>query len=52
MNMYFKQDGAPTHFANKTIQLLKKKFNGPAIYRNGDSPPISPDLAPIFFDVT
>lgn len=34
--MSFQQDGAPPHFTNKTIQLLKEKSNSPFVVRNGD----------------
>lgn len=50
-NMWFQQDGATPHFANQTIALLKEKFNGRVISRNGDVnwPARSCDLTPLDF---
>ena len=45
------QDGATRHTRGKTISLLRKKFPGRVISRNGDYnwPPRSCDLTPLDF---
>jgi len=45
-DIWFQQDGATLHFANDTINLLREKFSGRVISRNGDVnwPPRSCDL--------
>ena len=49
-DIWFQQDGATPHFANETITLLRTKFPGRIIARNGDVnwPPRSrSDLTPL-----
>ena len=48
-DMWFQQDGATSHFAKKTIELLKEKFNDRIISRNSgvNWPPRSCDLTPL-----
>ena len=48
-NMWFQQDGATSHTARETIQLLHKKFPGRVLSRSGDQnwPPRSCDLTPL-----
>lgn len=48
-NMWFQQDGATSHTANVTIDLLKTKFGERVISRNGpvNWPPRSCDLTPL-----
>jgi len=48
-DIWFQQDGATPHFANETITLLRTKFPGRIIARNGDVnwPPRSCDLTPL-----
>ena len=50
-NMWFQQDGATSHTAHVTIDLLKSKFDERVISRNGpvDWPPRSCDLTPLDF---
>ena len=50
-NVYFQQDGATAHTAKRTIELIKKKFDGKLISKFGDInwPPRSPDLTPCDF---
>lgn len=50
-DMWFQQDGATCHTANETMALLRNKFNGRVISRNGDVnwPPRSCDLTPLDF---
>ncbi|XP_075149032.1 uncharacterized protein LOC142222665 isoform X2 [Haematobia irritans] len=50
-DMWFQQDGATCHTANATMVLLRNKFNGRVISRNGDVkwPPRSCDLTPLDF---
>ncbi|CAK9799157.1 hypothetical protein ANTPLA_LOCUS1913 [Anthophora plagiata] len=51
-NMWFQQDGATSHTARDTIEILKEIFPGRIVSRNGDIdwPPRSPDLtSPDFF---
>jgi hypothetical protein len=49
--MWFQQDGATCHTAGKTMELLREKFPGRVISRNGDWnwPPRSCDLSPCDF---
>ena len=49
--VYFQQDGATHHTSAETIGLLREKFPGRVISRNGDYnwPPISCDLTPLDF---
>ncbi|KAI8123095.1 hypothetical protein CVS40_6188 [Lucilia cuprina] len=52
INMWYQQDGATSHTARITMQLLQNLFPQQVISRNGDVdwPPRSPDLtAPDFF---
>ena len=55
-DVYFQQDGATCHTSGENSGLLREKFPGRAISRNGDYnwPPRSCDLAPraFFFGVT
>ena len=48
---YFQQDGATWHTSGETIGLLREKFPGRVISRNGDYnwPPRSCDLTPLDF---
>ena len=50
-DVYLQQDGATCHTSGKTIGLLRKKFPGGVISRNGDYnwPPRSCDLTPLDF---
>ncbi|GFY74769.1 putative DD41D transposase [Trichonephila inaurata madagascariensis] len=50
-SMWFQQDGATSHTAHVTIDLLKNKFDERVISRNGpvDWPPRSCDLTPLDF---
>ena len=50
-DMWFQQDGATCHTANETMALLRNKFNGRVISRNGDVnwPPRSCDLTTLDF---
>lgn len=50
-NMWFQQDGATSHTARDTIDLLKEKFDKKIISRNGSVnwPPRSCDLTPLDF---
>jgi hypothetical protein len=50
-DMWFQQDGAPCHTAAETINLLRAKFPGRVISRNGDIrwPARSCDLTPLDF---
>ena len=50
-NMWFQQDGATSHTACETIQLLHEKFPGRVLSRSGDKnwPPRSCDLTPLDF---
>ncbi|GFS56135.1 putative DD41D transposase [Trichonephila inaurata madagascariensis] len=50
-SMWFQQDGATSHTAHVTIDLLKNKFDARVISRNGpvDWPPRSCDLTPLDF---
>lgn len=50
-DLWFQQDGATCHTAGETIQLLRGKFPGRIISRNGDInwPPRSCDLTPADF---
>ena len=49
--MWFQQDGATCHTACETMELLREKFPGRVISRNGDRnwPPRSCDLSPCDF---
>lgn len=49
--LYFQQDGATSHTSHETIRLLREKFPGRVISRNGDInwPPRSCDLTPLDF---
>jgi hypothetical protein len=49
--MWFQQDGATCHTACETMELLREKFPGRVISRNGDRnwPPRSCDLSPCYF---
>ena len=48
-NMWFQQDGATCHTARETLNLLRTRFGGRIISRNGDVnwPPRSCDLTPL-----
>ena len=50
-DVYFQQDGATRHTSGETIGLLREKFPGLMILRNGDYnwPPRSCDLTPLNF---
>ncbi|XP_075150474.1 uncharacterized protein LOC142224574 [Haematobia irritans] len=50
-DMWFQQDGATCHTSNETMALLRNKFNGLVISRNGDVnwPLRSCDLTPLDF---
>lgn len=50
-DMWFQQDGATSHTAGTTIELLKSQFGERVISRNGpvDWPPRSCDLTPLDF---
>ncbi|GFY47670.1 putative DD41D transposase [Trichonephila inaurata madagascariensis] len=50
-SMWFQQDGATSHTAHVTIDLLKNKFDERVISRNGpvNRPPRSCDLTPLDF---
>ncbi|XP_060528432.1 uncharacterized protein LOC132703290 [Cylas formicarius] len=50
-DLWFQQDGATCHTSRETMQLLRGKFPGRIISRNGDInwPPRSCDLTPIDF---
>lgn len=50
-DMWFQQDGATSHTAGETIDLLKSKFGERVISRNGpvNWPPRSCDLTPLDF---
>jgi hypothetical protein len=50
-NTHFQQDGATSHTARVTMNLLKDLFLNHLISRNGDVqwPPRSPDLSPCNF---
>lgn len=50
-DLYFQQDGATCHTTRENIALLRRKFNGRLISRNGDInwPPRSCDLTPLDF---
>lgn len=50
-NMWFQHDGATSHTAHVTIDLLKSNFDERVISRNGpvDWPPRSCDLTPLDF---
>lgn len=50
-NMWFQQDGATSHTATQTINLLKEKFADKVLSRNGpvNWPPRSCDLTPLDF---
>ena len=50
-DVYFQQDGATCHTAGETMALLREKFPGRVISRNGDFdwPPRSCDLTPLDF---
>lgn len=50
-DVYFQQDGATCHTAGETMALLRDKFPGRVISRNGDFnwPPRSCDLTPLDF---
>lgn len=50
-DLYFQQDGATCHTSGETIELLREKFPGRVISRNGDFnwPPRSCDLTPLDF---
>lgn len=50
-DMWFQQDGATSHTAGETIELLKSKFGERVISRNGpvNWPPRSCDLTPLDF---
>jgi hypothetical protein len=50
-NMWFQQDGATCHSARETAELLREKFPGRVISRNGNQnwPPRSCDLTPCDF---
>ena len=54
--VYFHEDDATCHTSGETIGLLREKFPGRVISRNGDYnwPPRSCDLTPLdlFFGVT
>jgi len=49
--IWFQQDGATSHTACETMELLREKFPGRVISRNGDRnwPPRSCDLSPCDF---
>jgi hypothetical protein len=49
--MWFQQDGATCHTACETMELLREKFPGRVISRNGDRnwPPRSCDFSPCDF---
>ncbi|CAK9833776.1 hypothetical protein ANTRET_LOCUS10409 [Anthophora retusa] len=46
--MWFQRDGATSHTARDTIEMLKEIFPGRIVLRNSDIdwPPRSPDLTP------
>ena len=48
-DVYFQQDGATCYTSGETIGLLREKFPGRVISRNGDynCPPRSLDLTPL-----
>ena len=50
-HIYFQQDGATCHTSGETIELLRERFPGWVISRNGDYnwPPRSCDLTPLAF---
>ena len=50
-NMWFQQDGATSHTATETIELLRETFEDRIISRRGDVnwPPRSCDLTPLDF---
>ena len=50
-DVYFQQDGATCYTSSETISLLREKFPGRVISRNGDYnwPPISCDLTHLDF---
>lgn len=50
-DMWFQQDGATSHTANVTLELLQEKFPGRVISKKGDVnwPPRSCDLTPLDF---
>lgn len=50
-DMWFQQDGATCHTTRETTELLRQKFHGRLISRNGDQnwPPRSCDLTPCDF---
>ena len=50
-DVYLQQDGATCHTSGETIGLLREKFRGRVISRNGDYnwPPRSCDLTPLDF---
>lgn len=50
-DVYFQQDGATSHTSRDTTALLREKFPGRLISRNGDVnwPPRSCDLTPLDF---
>lgn len=52
-NFWFQQDGATSHTANQTIELLRTRFPGRVISRHGDQnwPPRSCDITPMDFFV-
>ncbi|CAI6355943.1 unnamed protein product [Macrosiphum euphorbiae] len=50
-DMWFQQDGATCHTARATMDILRERFEGMVISRNGDInwPPRSCDLTPLDF---